>query len=421
MVQAILILVVFLFFAFLMFKQKIPSFLALLLMSVIIPLIAGTPLNGKDGLLQIINAGSFGLASSIPALVFGAWVGEIMSETGISKDIVRRASELAGDRALTVAVVMYLIVSVLFTSLTGLGAHIMIAMLVLPIFSAVGIKPLAAACIMILANTTGSLFNMSLWTVYLGITKLTVDQIKPFAVIAFLCSLVAGLLYIFYELKIKKAAAWAMPVETPQIETETKVPLISLLTPLIPFPLVIGLHWDIIPALIVGAFFGAITASYKRLFQVLSKTLHEAIKTTAPALVLFIMIGIVLKAVQNSHVSETLLPFITPVLPHSGITFALFFILLVPLALYRGPLQLWGMGAGVAGLMISAQTMTPMAICAAFLAIQLVQHSCDPTNTYNVWTADYEGLEVNSLTVSMLPVMWLGTAVAIVIASFMYF
>ena len=95
MVQGIIIIAVFLFFAVLMYRQKIPSFLALLLMAIIIPLVAGAPLSGDDSILGIVNTGSYKLASSIPALLFGAWVGEIMNQSGITKDIIRRASELA--------------------------------------------------------------------------------------------------------------------------------------------------------------------------------------------------------------------------------------------------------------------------------------------------------------------------------------
>lgn len=421
MVQGIIIIAVFLFFAVLMYRQKIPSFLALLLMAILIPLVAGTPLSGDDSILGIVNAGSYKLASSIPALLFGAWVGEIMNQSGITKDIIRRASELAGDKPLVVGIVMYVVVALLFTTLTGLGAHIMVAMLVLPILTAVGIKPIAASCLLIMARATGLVFNMSQWTIYMSATGLEVDPIKNFAIIVCCCGMVIGLLFVVYQLKIKKATAWAAPVKTVGLEEEKKVPLISLLTPLIPFPLVIGLKWAIIPALVVAAFYGAITTSWRNLFPMLSKTIHEAFKVSAPALVLYLMIGMILSAMQNPYVSEKLLAFVGPILPTGRIGFIVFFMLLAPMCLYRGPLNLWGMGAGVLGLLVSAGSMPTMAIVAGFLAVQLIQLSSDPTNTHNVWTADYFGMEVNSLTKVMLPTMWIACAVAVMIGSFIYY
>ena len=421
MVQGIIIIAVFLFFAVLMYRQKIPSFLALLLMAILIPLVAGAPLSGDDSILGIVNAGSYKLASSIPALLFGAWVGEIMNQSGITKDIIRRASELAGDKPLVVGIVMYVVVALLFTTLTGLGAHIMVAMLVLPILTAVGIKPIAASCLLIMARATGLVFNMSQWTIYMSATGLEVDPIKNFAIIVCCCGMVIGLLFVVYQLKIKKATAWAAPVKTVGLEEEKKVPLISLLTPLIPFPLVIGLKWAIIPALVVAAFYGAITTSWRNLFPMLSKTIHEAFKVSAPALVLYLMIGMILSAMQNPYVSEKLLACVGPILPTGRIGFIVFFMLLAPMCLYRGPLNLWGMGAGVLGLLVSAGSMPTMAIVAGFLAVQLIQLSSDPTNTHNVWTADYFGMEVNSLTKVMLPTMWIACAVAVVIGSFIYY
>lgn len=421
MVQGILIVAAFLFFAFLMYQQKIPSFLALLAMSILIPLIAGAPLSGDDSILTIVNNGSYGLASSIPALLFGAWVGEIMNQTGITKDIIRRASELAGDRPLVVGIVMYIVVALLFTTLTGLGAHIMVAMLVLPILTAVGIKPLVAGCLVILARSTGLVFNMSQWTIYMSATGLDVEPIKDFAIIVSACGMVIGLAFVVYQLKIKKTTAWAAPVKAVGLETENKVPLIALLTPLVPFPLVIGLKWAIIPALVAAALFGALTTSWKNLFSVMSKTIHEAFKVSAPALVLYLMIGMILSAMKNPYVSEKLLSFVGSILPSGQIGFIAFFMLLAPLCLYRGPLNLWGMGAGVLGLLVSAGAMPTMAIVAGFLAVQLIQLSSDPTNTHNVWTADYFGLEVNSLSKVMMPTMWIACALAVIIGSFIYY
>ena len=153
----------------------------------------------------------------------------------------------------------------------------------------------------------------------------------------------------------------------------------------------------------------------------LSKTIHEAFKVSAPALVLYLMIGMILSAMQNPYVSEKLLAFVGPILPTGRIGFIVFFMLLAPMCLYRGPLNLWGMGAGVLGLLVSAGSMPTMAIVAGFLAVQLIQLSSDPTKTHNVWTADYFGMEVNSLTKVMLPTMWIACAVAVVIGSFIYY
>ena len=76
MLQGILIIAIFLVFAFLIFKNKIPTFLALMAMAILIGIVGGVPLNGKEGILSsILEKGSTGMASSIMALIFGAWLG----------------------------------------------------------------------------------------------------------------------------------------------------------------------------------------------------------------------------------------------------------------------------------------------------------------------------------------------------------
>ncbi len=422
MVQGILMIAVFLGFSVLMFRQKIPSFLALLLMAVVLPLVAGAPLYGEDGVLAIVNTGSYRLASSIPALFFGAWVGEIMNERGVTKDIIRRASELAGDRPIIVAIVMYVVVAVLFTSLTGLGAHIMVAMLVLPILTAVGIKPLTASCLLLMARSTGLVFNMSQWTLYMAVTNLDVDPIRKFAMIVAIVGLVVGLSFVIFELKIKKATSWAAPVNIVGLKSEEKVPLLALLTPFVPFVFVIGLDWDIIPALLVTALYcGVITSWRSNLLAVLSKTIHEALKVCAPSTVLFIMVGIILNSVGNPYVSEKLLLICDPILPTTALAFFLFFAIGAPLCMYRGPMNMWGMGSGVLGLLVASGRVAPIALCAGFLSIHFMQLSTDPTNTQNVWTADYFGIEVNQLTKRILPPTWAAAIISAAIATFIYF
>ena len=146
MLQAIGILIVFFIFAALMMTQRISTLLALVLMALLIALIAGVPFYGEQGILEdVIALGAVRPASAYAAVIFGAWLGQVMLQTGISQDMIRRAAELAGDRPLAVALVLGAVVALLFTTLGGLGAVIMVGTIVLPIMMSVGIKPMKAA------------------------------------------------------------------------------------------------------------------------------------------------------------------------------------------------------------------------------------------------------------------------------------
>jgi hypothetical protein len=77
--------------------------------------------------------------------------------------------------------------------------------------------------------------------------------------------------------------------------------------------------------------------------------------------------------------------------------------LLSPLALYRGPLNPYGVGIGVYSILATLHVLPPVALVAAVMAVVQVQNVCDPTNTQNVWVANFTGVAVERITRLVLP------------------
>ena len=153
MLQGTLIIIAFLVIAALMMTKKIPTLLALPLMAVVICIIAGVPAVGVDadgkaiGWLQtVFEAGTVRMGSAIMAVIFGAWLGQIMNKTGITENIIKKSAELGGDRPLVVTIIMVIAVALLFTTLNGLGSIIMVGSIVLPILVSVGVQIGRASC-----------------------------------------------------------------------------------------------------------------------------------------------------------------------------------------------------------------------------------------------------------------------------------
>lgn len=421
--QGLLIMVIFFIFAFLMYKQKISTFLALLFMAVLFAVVGGVPLNGKTGILEgILASGATMLAESIVAVVFGAWLGEVLNETGITRDIVRRAAELGGDKPVVLSIIMSMAVGALFTALTGLGSVIMVGTLVLPILSAAGIRPIVAGTMYLFARAIGLVINLTTWQVFINITKLPLATIRDFGIVASIACVVGVLAFILIELR-KPKVAWSLATapEKGQLSSARKVPMVALLTPLIPFPLVILFQWPIVPALFAGCLFGVLLTSPRDALRVLTKTIHEGVKSAVPAIILFIIIGMVLKAVSNPQVSSSLLAVSKSIVPRDVITYIAFFVVLAPLALYRGPLNIYGLGSGVLGLLVSISSIPPAAVAAGFMATLIIELAGDPTNTQNVWVSDFLGLEVNDVTRKALPYLWSVSTVCVVAGAFIYF
>ena len=120
-------------------------------------------------------------------------------------------------------------------------------------------------------------------------------------------------------------------------------------------------------------------------------------------------------------VKEVLNPFLLKVVPSGKVGYIIFFSLLAPLSLYRGPMNLFGLGSGIAALVIGLGTLSPMAVMGAFLAAERIQGCGDPTNTQNVWTANFAEVDVNGITRKLLPYLWAIAVIGVVLSAFLYF
>ena len=128
-------------------------------------------------------------------------------------------------------------------------------------------------------------------------------------------------------------------------------------------------------------------------------------------------IGMTLNAVMAPQVAEVLQPVISAIIPSSKIMFILVFGLLSILAIYRGPLNVWGLGSGVVAL-LAASGMNPIAAMVALRLDSNVQAVCDPTNSQNVWVADFTKNDVNEYLKKTILWVMVSTIAGLIVASF---
>lgn len=433
MIQGILMIAAFLVIAILMMTKKIPTLLALPLMAVIICIIAGVPAVGVNeqgaqiGWLQtVLEAGTVRMASAIMAVVFGAWLGQLMNKTGVTETIIKKSAELGGDKPLVVTLIMVVACALLFTTLSGLGSIIMVGSIVLPILVSVGIPAISAACIFLMAFTTGLTFNIANWKTFSSIFNLDIMYIRNFEIYLLAATALATLILVFVEFKKNGIKfSFSAPVKKEE-ESEKNLKgvrgALAMLTPLIPIILVAAFKWPVVPAFMVGiAWILIFTAKgFAKAMNTLVKTCYDGITDGGPAIILMIGIGILYLAVTHPTVKATLNPFLLAVVPSGRIGYILFFSLLAPLALYRGPMNLFGLGSGIAALIIGLGSLSPLAVMGAFLAAERIQGCGDPTNTQNVWTANFTEVDVNTITKKLLPYLWVVAVFGVVLSSILY-
>lgn len=435
MLQGILIIVFMVAIMALMVTRKMPTVLALFVLTVGICLIGGVPAVAVDaegksvGFLQaVIQSGATMLGDAIMVAIFAGWLGMVMEKTQISETMIKKGAELGGDKTLVVTLILFIVAALLFSTVNGLGTVIMVGTIVIPILVSVGADKFTATAVMLFAYCVGNNINLSCIN---SIAAVVGAEFKDVQVIQAICAagaFVSGVIFLVLRTrKMGKKFAFSAPAgeaETSVYQIKGVSGALAMLTPLVPLVLVIVFKFPLIASFLVALVWACVftswKAGWKRTMNMLTKTLFDGFSATAPSATLMIGIGMLLKAINMPSVKAALEPMIRFVTPTGTVGFILFFILLAPLCLYRGPLNLWGLGAGIASLMVGLNVLPLNAVMGGFCAVSVMQLLCCPTNTHNVWVCSYTGEEVTGFTKRMLLWIWPVVVIGVIATVFMW-
>ncbi|HEY9086241.1 MAG TPA: hypothetical protein VIN40_09965, partial [Candidatus Tyrphobacter sp.] len=412
--SAFLVLLVFAAFAVLMYMRKMPAIVAVPLMAVVMALAAGVPAGALGG---IVTDGAGALSKAYVAVIFGALLGRVTLDTGIARALVNLAAEYGGENPFAFSLVLCAIVALLFTSLNGLGAIIMVGSIVLPIMMTTGVPRTVAATLFLMAFALGFIFNIANWTFYTTFFGVTEQQVVRYAIVLAVIDAVALLAYAIVAFRRERDyAAWAAAAEP----RERGVPWWSLVTPLLPIVLYYALHLDATPAFALSALFGAIVTRPRKAIVTLVAAAIRGVEDVAPAVVLFMGIGMLLVATKQPQFAAALHPLVASDWIRNPIAYVIVFGLASPLALYRGPLNPFGVGIAIFTVLLASHAVPPIVLVAAVMAVVQVQNVCDPTNTQNVWVANFTGVPIHTITRRTLPVqvpVAIAASIAVVLAT----
>jgi C4-dicarboxylate transporter, DcuC family len=426
----------------LMMTRRLPALLALPGMAAAIALVVGIaahlpwsspPTSAPDSeslrhLLfdTVLTQGASRLSGAMMYTVFGAIFSQVVMRQGIAARFVRVAAEFAGERKLLLAGGLTAAVSVSFASLTGVGSVIMVGNLTLPILMGAGLSAEFSACLLLFGIALGGIYNPANMGFYKEVLKLDTAYVSRFAAVYGGLMALTTLAFLLIEGRRERGRyAWAVQVE----DRRPQVPLPALLTPLLPIGLILlpglalgplslpGQPWPIIPAFIAGILYGCLTTRPAQLIGDLTACVLEGLKDVGPVLGLFMGIGMTLNAMMDPLTGKVMQGVIASLVPRGPLGFVLFFTLLAPLTLYRGPLNMYGLGAGFAALMLASGLMPPAAVMAGFLAVGQVQGVSDPTNTANVWIAQFTQGSTQGYLKRTLPYVWVFVLLALLYAT----
>jgi len=400
--------------------KKLPTAFALVLLGVVIAFVSGAPVTGKNSVFDtVLQEGAPALAATMIAILLGSWLGKLLDETGIAGTLVRKIVEFGGDRP-TVVALGVLLVSTLVGTVTGSAPAAMLAGIIgIPAMIAVGIPKVTAAGTILMGIAAGMPFELPVWQFFSSALDLPVSDVRDFMVKLFPFALFAAVMFVLVESRRRGVEhAWAFRTETPHTGApRTKAgmrrarlgdaPWYALLTPAVPLVLALGFEIAIIPSLLAGVLYAIVTTTRPReMNRRLLRTLYGGFEVAAAPLTLFVAIGILLAAVKLPGAVDALEPLVKAVSPQNPVLFVVVFTVLVPLCLYRGPLNVYGLGAGIAGVLIAAGIYPAAAVLGITASYNQVFGVADPTSTQTVWSAQYAGVGPQQVMARTLPYVW---------------
>lgn len=385
----------------------------------------------------IFNDGPTSFGPTAIYIIFGSWFGRILIETGIAGTIIRKAVELGGDRPAITCILLCIVTALIFTTAYGAGAVVAIGVIVFPIMLSLGISKPVASASFCMSVGCGLYFNQSLLTQAAGSIPMPgTGEIffkgenaaaewsawYKFAFVAFAIHLISIIVMVLLSsISKKKGKVHAWSAVTP--DTGKNVNFVACITPIIPVTLAIAFKIQQIPAILLSVLWALIWTgnfkSFNKIASIIQKTFHDGVSDVGLVLAFLVFLQMFIKAAGS--VKGLLTPIVAPIIPQNTFLLFLIFGILGFLALFRGPLTIWG--AGVATFVIVAEaTQLPLTLLYPLfyiLCCTVTTNVC-PTQSWNMWAIGYTGVSTKDFMVKTLPYALPCALILEIIAYFMF-
>ena len=371
-----------------------------------------------DVLVNVYGDGPAEYSRSILVNVFfGAFFGRVLVETNIAATLIRKVTELGGDKPRITMALLCVATAVIFMVNTGIGPVISIAVIVLPILLSLGVSaPVALFAFMgsIMAGIFSNPVNFKQYqTIFAGFNKAandyTYNEYFKWSAIASVVALVVVLVVANLSMSKKKSYSWAA---NSQQGASTDAPFYSWIAVILPVVLVLAIpNFPIIFGFIVSGIYALITTgkfkgTFTEICRMFAKLFTDGSIDVAP------MIGFLLALAMFNNAAAYAAPYFTAVLgdfiPTSPLVLAIAFAVLTPLGFFRGPLNLVGSGSAILAVVLAANPAAPVAFMFPLFATTTIapQH-LDITQSWVAWGFGYTKVSSGDFMKKSIPTGWI--------------
>lgn len=350
-----------------------------------------------DAFKKVFQGGPEGWGTVLVNVVFGAWFGRVLLTTGIASTLIRKTTELGGDKPAFTCILLCAVTTAIFSSLFGAGAVVAIGVIILPILMSLGIPKVLSVCSFMLSIGAGMFINPVLFGQYTaffldeaGKTTYPYETYVHWGSIALGVQLLFTIILILFTMRKKKAVhSWA--AQRPVRAKRDTAPGLALLTPFIPVLLLIVFKVPIILGFLIGGFYALLVCGKLKNFRTACRTFNkdffDGVVDTAP------LVGFLLMVPMFNKAAELCIPYFNVlfdgIIPNNTLIISIAFMLLAPLGLFRGPFTLYGCGAATLGILkgigFSTMYLAPLMIAAT----TVMNVSCCITQSWIVWGISY--------------------------------
>ena len=200
------------------------------------------------------------------------------------------------------------------------------------------------------------------------------------------------------------------------------MPTKALIAPVLPVLLLVIFKVPIILGFTLASLYAMLVCgkmkSFRGVCRTISKDFHDGVVDTAPLVGFLLMIPIFNKS------AELCVPYFNALLggiiPNSTLVISIFFAVLAPLGLFRGPFTLFGCGAATLGILKGIGFSTPYLYALMVISSITMNVSICMTQSWIAWGVSYAKVSTREHLKKTLPYAWMTCAIMQVITFVMF-
>ncbi|MDV7714247.1 gluconate:proton symporter [Oenococcus oeni] len=421
------ILLLLTFFAFIYFVMRGGNIMiGFFFMALLWTIIGG--ISYKVAINDIFSQPALDYGSTIVVIIFGSWFGRVLVDTQIAGSISEQTIRVSHKHPIVAAILVCIVTAFIFTSSYGVGAVIAVGVILLPILESLGLPKNVSVAAFVLSVGAPMYVNIVIIKqIQLFFPKVLYgSKYLGYGFAAMIVQMLVVVIFILVHAKLIHANEEIVEEKNKNgddILDKKSAPVYSYFIPIMPVFMNLAFGWQPIPALLLSIILALLLTgnmvSYRHCLKLINSTINKSVSDISGLLVmLFILTMFSAAAVKNTARFSAILH---NIIPHSPLIIAIAFAILAPLALFRGPLMVWGAGSATAAVIAGIGFFNQYFGFALIIvpAVSMAVSAC-VTQSWNLWALEYTKLDPKKFLMTGVPWAWGTCALNLLLAVVMF-